>query len=347
MKQARILEYLKTHRFFFIFILIFSYLQSIYSRILLWNRIDKYIFTPEAALASLFDASILFLYLFYLVKKQRSNRILKFKDLLLILLISLVLYILTMQVIGLVIALIFDNFEKNFNPQTLTLNLISNILNGFIYGSFFLTYYYFRTAQKNQIIIQNSEKALAESRINQLKNQLNPHFLFNNLNILDQLIEENKEKASEFLIEFAEIYRYILKVSDLKTVPMHEEIQFAKQYFNLLLHRFGLTYTIDWKLPYDLENRQEALIPLSLQILIENAIKHNFGTVEQPIHIEIHISDGHVWVKNNKTSSSGNTHGNGKALLNLQEQMQMLSHKKIEIESTKDYFQVQIPILEL
>ncbi|MCG7860633.1 histidine kinase, partial [Flavihumibacter sediminis] len=92
------------------------------------------------------------------------------------------------------------------------------LLDGFIYGSFFLAYTYYKKNKKQSAQLADYNKALYDSRMTQLKAQLNPHFLFNNLNVLDQLIYEDKERASEFLNEFADIYRYVLQADNQKIV---------------------------------------------------------------------------------------------------------------------------------
>lgn len=157
---------------------------------------------------------------------------------------SLFLYLLTINALSLSIALIFDKFEKNFNQASIINGTTADFMDAFIYGSFFLAYYYYRKNQKNQREIARYNQAISESRINQLKTQLNPHFLFNNLNVLDQLIEEDKHKASGFLNEFADIYRYVLQASDKKTVPIDEELSFAENYFHLIQHKYENTYRL-------------------------------------------------------------------------------------------------------
>ncbi|BFM45359.1 hypothetical protein CFS9_40000 [Flavobacterium sp. CFS9] len=245
-----------------------------------------------------------------------------------------------MQLIGFLIALAFDKIEKNFNQHVLLFSLLSDFLSGIIYGSFFLAYYYYRKNKKQLQKLSTYNEALAESRINQLKNQLNPHFLFNNLNVLDQLIEEDKHKASDFLNEFAEIYRYVLQASDKELVSVKEEADFAEQYFKLIEHKYGEAYQLN----LESKNTNALIAPLTLQLLIENVIKHNLGTAENPIEIHI-LMDENITVSNNINLKKNSKSVSGRALKNLKEQYSLLSENAIEIHQTDQEFSIIIPFI--
>ncbi len=246
-----------------------------------------------------------------------------------------------MQFFGFVIAFAFDNVEANFNPKTLAYTTFTFFLHGFIYGSFFISYYYFINYKVHQAQLISYNQSLADSRINQLKIQLNPHFLFNNLNVLDQLIEEDKDKASEFLNEFAEIYRYVLQASDKKLTTINEEILFAQQYFNIMQHKYGKAYQLVIQ-----NNLNEGyIVPMSLQLLVENAIQHNFGTDEKPTIINITITDK-IEVSNNINRKAIIKATSGRALNNLKEQYKLLTEHPIEIIQSKETFTLVIPIVK-
>lgn len=338
--MTNILQKIYQNRYFLLFILLFAYVQSIYTRTSIRAQFSWYIFTPEAALASLVSAGILFLVLLFFIRKWQKFGVLNTQKILKIFGASLVVYVLIMKFSGFLIAFVFGNIDRNFNTQTLTLSIISNFLDGFIYGSFFLAYYYFHVIKKQQIELISYNQALAESKINQLKTQLNPHFLFNNLNVLDQLIEEDKEQASEFLNEFAEIYRYVLQASDKEIISLSEELEFAKQYFKLIQHKYGNAY--QFKIEY--YKASGFVVPLSLQLLIENAVQHNLGTVENPIFIEVVIDDA-ITVKNNIKPKRNNKVTSGRALNNLKEQYQLLTEKPISIHQSETFFSITIPFI--
>lgn len=328
------------NRNFLLFIVLFAYIQSVYTRISVRQEINAYTFTPESAIGSLIAASLLFLILLFFIKKWQRSEVFSTKELLKIFGTSLFVYMLVMQFSGLLIAFTFDNIERNFNRQTFILSLFSDFLNGVIYGSFFLVYYYYNRNKTHQQKLSKYNVALSESRINQLKAQLNPHFLFNNLNILDQLIEEDKTIASDFLNEFAEIYRYVLQATDKELISITEELDFALQYFKLIHYKYGDAYQLN----VEKKNVAGSIVPMTLQLLIENAIQHNLGTLEDPVQIRVEI-DGSVRVCNNIKLKYNEKVTSGRALANLQEQYRLLSRKPIEIHQTEASFMVVVPTI--
>lgn len=328
------------NRYFLLFVFLFAYIQSLYIRIAVRQEINIYTFTPEAALVTLVAAGVLFLIVLFFIQKWQKYNVLDTTILLKIFGTSLLIFVISMQLIGLIMALAFDKMEQNFNRHTLTLSLFSDFLNGIIYGSFFLTYYYYQHNKKQQLKQDIYNKALAESKINQLKTQLNPHFLFNNLNVLDQLIEEDKYQASNFLNEFADIYRYVLQSTDKELVHIDEEVDFARQYFKLIEHKYGSAY----QLHIQHNHSTGFVVPLTLQILIENAIQHNLGAAGAPICIHIRVGEN-IFVTNNINLKNHNKPTSGRALNNLKEQYHLLSEKPIDISEDDNAFSVIIPII--
>ncbi|WP_028298043.1 sensor histidine kinase [Olivibacter sitiensis] len=331
---------IRQNRYFLLFILLFAYAQSIYIRISVRGVVNPYIFTPEAAIATLVSVGVLFLVIVFFIKHWQKSTVFSAKKMLKIFALSLMVYILIMQISGLAIAWAFGNVERNFNRETFVLSTFSDLLNGFIYGSFFLVYYYYNKNKKHQEQLATYHQALSESRITQLKTQLNPHFLFNNLNVLDQLIEEDKYKASDFLNEFADIYRYVLQVSDKELVSISEELDFANQYFKLIQHKYGNAYQLN----IENKNANGFIVPLTLQLLIENAVQHNLGTVENPVCIHVNI-DGNICVYNNVNLKRNSKATSGRALNNLKEQYRLLSQNPIEIQQSENAFSITIPLI--
>ncbi|WP_452226065.1 sensor histidine kinase [Lacinutrix cladophorae] len=338
MKKLLYTAYSNWH--FLLFILLFAYIQSVYKRIIVRQEINAYTFTPEAAFATLVSVCILFLILVFFIRKWQTSDVFGIKVLLKIFGASLLSFVVAMQVIGFMIAYAFDSIERNFNQQTLILSTFSNLLDGIIYGSFFLVYYYYNQNINKQKKLIKYNQAISENKIKQLKTQLNPHFLFNNLNVLDQLIDEDKNKASYFLNEFAEIYRYILQVSDKKFVSIKEELIFAEQYFRLIQHKYGNAY----RLVIKNENTDGYIVPLSLQLLIENAVQHNLGTSESPVFIKIEINK-RIKITNNYIAKRNAKSTSGRALNNLKEQYKLLIENPIEIQKSDSTFSVIIPII--
>lgn len=326
--------------YFILFILIFAYIQSIYIRIAVRRIVNIYIFTPEAALASLFGAGSLFVIIRYFIRILQPNSKFNTVTTLKIFAFSLVSYVVAMQLIGIVIAIIFGKIEQNFSQQAFVLSLFSDFLDGLIYGSFFLVYYYYKANKEYQQQVASYNQAISEAKINQLKTQLNPHFLFNNLNILDQLIEEDKSKASDFLNEFADIYRYVLSVSDKEFVKVDEEIRFIMQYFRLIQYKYGDIY----QLHIENLNKGGYTVPLSIQLLVENAVKHNLGTLGNPVLINV-VIDETIIVSNNIILKRKTSSQSGMGLRNLIEQYSLLTLGGIDIQEHETAFKVTIPII--
>ncbi len=324
------------------FIFFFAYAQSIQTRVLVRDQINIYTFTPDGAVFNFFTACLLFLIIgimLYWLKPENQKipitRIIKIFG------VSLLLYLFITNVLGFLVAFSFGNLERNFNPETLIKNNVNTGLDAIIYGGFFLAnYLYFRNKIYNRRVAAYSQ-ALFNSKIERLKAQLNPHFLFNNLNVLDQLIEEDKEKASGFLNDFADLYRYVLHASEKKLVPLEEELTFIRRYFNLLRQKYGEAF----KLEIRQKNSNGGLIPpLSLQLLLENAVEHNAGSEEDPVYIQIDI-DKKVYVSNTIKAKAFSKKTGGRALKNLGKQYELLSKETICIENDQLKFVVSLPII--
>lgn len=320
--------------------MLFAYVQSIYLRISAKEEINAYTFTPEAVLFSFYQTGALFVIIIFFIKKWQKSDVFSAKEMLKIFGTSIVIFLLAMKLSELFVSFIFDTIERNFNQKTFFFTLFADFLNGFIYGSFFLAYVYYNKSKTHQQQLANFQKAFSESKIHQLKSQLNPHFLFNNLNVLDQLIDEDKHKASAFLSEFADIYRYVLQTSDKKLIGLNAELDFAEQYFRLIKHKYGKAY----QMKIDNKNNNGYIVPLTLQLLIENAVQHNLGTEENPVCITISVAEN-ITTSNNINLKRYEKITNGRALVNLNEQYKLLATKPIEIQKSANTFLVIIPII--
>lgn len=338
--MKNLLHKIDQNRYFLLFILLFAYVQSIHSRVAVRGTLNAYTFTPEAALATLVAAGILFLVIRFFIRRWQRSTVYSTKELLKIFGSSLMVYLLIIQLWGLVLAFAFGTVERNFNRETFALSAFTDLLDGVIYGSFFLAYYYYNKNKKHQQQLAAHHQALLESRVNQLKTQLNPHFLFNNLNVLDQLIEEDKHEASEFLNEFADIYRYVLQSTDKTLTTVQKELAFAKQYFKLIQHKYGTAY----QLQIEGQTMSGNIVPLTLQLLIENAVQHNLGTAENPVCIRIEGRQS-LQVSNNIIAKRNPKPTSGRALNNLKEQYKLLAGKPIEIQISDYTFAVIVPLI--
>jgi hypothetical protein len=191
------------------------------------------------------------------------------------------------------------------------------------------------------------EKKLSEEKLlyqyETLKQQVNPHFLFNSLNTLSSLILANASLADTFINKLSCIYRYILENKDVEFVDLKTEIEFAKDYFYLLQIRDGekIHLTVEWE-----EKNRYKILPISLQILIENALKHNLATKESPLRITIkQESDDFITVRNNLQRKINIEHSSLIGLKNLAERIKLITQREMIIKETKEEFIVTIPLI--
>lgn len=185
---------------------------------------------------------------------------------------------------------------------------------------------------------------IAQYRYFKLKHQVNPHFLFNSLNILDCLVcEEKTEQASTYIHKLAGLYRYMLKTEEETLVTLREELDFAIQYYDLLKVRFPEGLKVEIFIPETSKGR--CVVPCSLQLLIENATKHNTVSSEHPLSITISGTDDTVSVCNEIIPKVSKSPSSGLGLKYMKQQYLDLSGKSVDIEHSEDRFCVTIPLL--
>ena len=176
-----------------------------------------------------------------------------------------------------------------------------------------------------------------------MKNQVNPHFLFNSLNTLTGVVEQKPELSTSFIKKLSDIYRYVLEQSDQEMVPISKEMKFVDDYIFLLKMRFGEALKFNSNLSN--ENKIQ-VVPLGLQILVENAIKHNIVSDDLPLKIEIYIDDTSLTVKNNlQKKKTIITEKEPLGLENLRKRYEYLSNTSIEIITSESDFIVKLPLI--
>ena len=181
------------------------------------------------------------------------------------------------------------------------------------------------------------------AELNALKTQVNPHFLFNNLNTLCSIIPEDPDKAVTFVEQLSKVYRYILEVRDEKTIPLQEEIQILKAYTFLLNTRFGNNFQLNMDIPE--KQMHTRIVPFSLQLLVENALKHNIVSREHPLHITLTTEDGQLIVRNNIQKKQQVEKSTGIGLMNIRNRYKLLTEKLVTVTETPQDFIVAIPLI--
>ena len=200
-----------------------------------------------------------------------------------------------------------------------------------------------KQASKTEVIQQRIIAGTANAKFETLKNQIDPHFLFNSLNVLSSLIEENPENAQRFTTSLSKIYRYVLEQKDKELVSVAEELSFAKTYMNLLKMRFE--NSLFYELPETVVNPDAKVVPLSLQLLLENTVKHNVVSEQRPLHIRIFIEGDYLAIQNDLQKKEVIQSRQGVGLQNIVDRYGIITNRKVLIEQNEKTFTVKIPIL--
>ncbi|WP_448139479.1 sensor histidine kinase [Sphingobacterium siyangense] len=207
----------------------------------------------------------------------------------------------------------------------------------------FFGFYFYKRFKDYQIKESHQEKQQITAQFESLKNQLDPHFLFNSLNVLNGLIEESPKKASMFTTDLSKIYRYVLEQKDKSLVSLQDELTFSRAYLNLLSLRFEAGIQID--LQINTEQHTGFILPLSLQLLIENAIKHNIISVKKPLLLKIYRKNNYLYVENTLQKKKVLHDHSGIGLKNIQERYAILSNLSVHLQETDILFSVGLPII--
>lgn len=241
----------------------------------------------------------------------------------------------------------YNMYRNDINFSNFFINLFNNDMKGFLsatligfaLGALFFFYVQWAEALKREQKL-NEEKLIFQYET--LKSQVNPHFLFNSLNSLSSLIRKDPDLSEKYIQTLSAIYRYILGNENQELVPLSTEIEFVKSYF--FLQKIRDEEKIELKIEIN-ETENIRILPISLQLLVENALKHNSATRKQPLEITIHFEGlDKITVRNNlqkKTQLSGSSKI---GLKNLNERSRLILTREIEIQETSDEFVVKIPL---
>ncbi|MGC1515091.1 MAG: 2TM domain-containing protein [Maribacter sp.] len=233
----------------------------------------------------------------------------------------------------------FAQFLQSENLGSYVFTLIIAILVSAILHAF----YFYKALQDTKVKEQKIIAGSASAKFDALKNQLDPHFLFNSLNVLTSLIEEDPAQAQKFTTSLSKVYRYVLEQKSKNLISVDEELQFAKTYVRLLKMRFE--DSIVFEIPDHSIDPEAKIVPLSLQLLLENAVKHNVVTATKPLHIKIYEEEGYLYVTNNLQEKQVVKKSSGVGLQNIRQRYAILTKKEMQIFKTTSEFKVRLPIL--
>lgn len=232
-------------------------------------------------------------------------------------------------------------FSGKYNlANWFTIN-IALLISAFLHAKGFMEE--LKKTSRKEVVEQKLIAKSANAQFESLKNQLDPHFLFNSLNVLSSLIDENPQQAQKFTASMSKIYRYVLEQKDKELVTVEDEIEFAKTYCDLLKTRFE--DSVDFNFDVKKEDYRKYVVPLSLQLLLENCIKHNFATSSKPLVIRIFSEGDILCIENNLQVREQIKESSGIGLSNIVQRYSLLTKRNVFIEKSEDYFKVKLPML--
>jgi two-component system LytT family sensor kinase len=208
-----------------------------------------------------------------------------------------------------------------------------------IYESIYFVNELRKSVEEKELLKRESLQA----QLYALKTQVNPHFLFNNLNTLSAVIPDNPGAAIAFVQQLSKVYRHILEVRDEQSILLKEELEVLEAYAFLLKTRFGENLNISIQVADEL--LQQRIVPLSLQILMENAIKHNIVSSAKPLSIEVYAGNEQLVVSNTLQKKNQFVESTGLGLDNIRNRYLLLGNKKVEVEEGPESFTVRIPLI--
>ncbi|GAA4460583.1 hypothetical protein GCM10023189_35890 [Nibrella saemangeumensis] len=241
-----------------------------------------------------------------------------------------------------------------FNASRLEAALLVGVLGNLIVNIVHESVYTFERWSQTLTEADRLRRANLQSQLDSLKQQVNPHFLFNSLNSLSSLIDEDADRADQFIGELSSVYRYLLQTNDGNLTTLAAELQFIQSYFHLQRTRYGRGLT--WQLNVEEAHKSTLLPPLTLQLLVENAIKHNVVAADQPLHITIETvtltqhpsakeNSVYLRVRNNLQRRQTRVLSNGVGLTNIAMKYQLLGNEAVQIDEQNGQFVVGLPLL--
>ncbi len=257
--------------------------------------------------------------------------------------LAIVSTVIVVDYIGVSLLYPLTNEDYNFlnRSQALLSIILISIMTMAIYEAI---YYHIRLKGAIQEEEQ-SKQAIVQAQLDALRNQAQPHFFFNTLNTLRDIIDQNsKEDAKEFVDKLSDMYRFLLESGNTDLISLRDELKFAKAYIHIQSERFGNNLKLKWNIP---EASLDALIvPMGLQLLLENAIKHNVVSKAKPLLISITAAADKLRVENKIQLKSTQLPSTKLGLKNIEKRYALIFNKSVEIVNDGDRFMVSVPLLE-
>ena len=245
-------------------------------------------------------------------------------------------------VINFILTLAFPN---SFHPNSDNSVLVQVIIASFMTIAIYEAIYYQVRLKESVRREEQVKQAMIQTQLDTLKNQAQPHFVFNTLNTLRDIIDQNdKEDAKRFVDKLSDTYRFILESGKVNTTSLAKELKFAKAYMYIQSERFGDNLKVKWQIPED--KMDSIILPMSLQLLLENAIKHNVISRAKPLEIIIAVHQNNLVVTNKIQAKSTTLYSTKMGLKNIEKRYNLITGKSIKIQKEENHFKVSLPLLQ-
>lgn len=243
------------------------------------------------------------------------------------------------------VGMVWHAFPLEDQITPLKLNLMYAWLVTLLFHLLHTILYYFKEYRSTRLEAEELKGMQAQAELQLIRTQLNPHFLFNNLNVLSSLVIQNNQEANRFIEAFSQVYRYILQHHQTELVPLKTELEFIHPYLFLLKKRFGEGLDVSMDIPA--QYNEYLIIPAALQLLIENAIKHNVVSRQKPLLIRLYANGNETMqVSNNLQRKQQAEPSSELGLKNISRRYALVSNRPVDIHENQQVFSVTIPLIK-
>ncbi|MEM6726428.1 MAG: histidine kinase [Bacteroidota bacterium] len=242
--------------------------------------------------------------------------------------------------------LLFGIEERPADIPTFLQGLKASFISLIIIISIYEGIYFFFQLRQSVTETERLKRANVQAQLDTLKNQVNPHFLFNSLNTLATIIPEDPELSVEFVQKLSKVYRHILEFKDRKIISLQDELDCLNAYMFLLKIRFGENFRMNIDVDHELLQRQ--VVPMSMQILLENAIKHNIISNQRPLQVDVFVEGNtRLIMRNNLQKKNQVIDSTQTGLQNIRDRYTLLTQQKVDVIVTDKFFMVSLPLIKL
>ena len=334
------------HKFRYLFIVLlggYSYINTLFSEVYHYYKIEVPWYIP---LMTILFITLTVWEVSRIIQSFANNYFKKLKPFQLLLLTYAIATILSSLLTFIIVYFIGTKYT-DLSSSTLHMPIKLALMYGARVSLFLHTlnaiFFYVNAYKTKQLEAEELKRINTQAQLQSIKNQVNPHFLFNNLNVLSSLVMTDNPDANKFIEEFSTVYRHILNSQEKELIELRTELDYIKPYIFLLQKRFPDSISIVLDIP---ESYQDwYILPVALQMLIENAIKHNIVSRAKPLQVSIAVKDEQLVVKNNLQIKTQVEHSTQIGLQNITQRYKIITGKTINIDKGQNSFSVSLPLI--